>query len=117
LTEAIHTPFMQDRYLSIENAKYIFNNMKDFGNEITFKPNGIIEQRAQFVLQKARDLLKEIEKKGLFQALSEGIFAGIKRPIDGGRGLNGVIVKDPKYYNPFIDRMKDYLQLTNEEAN
>lgn len=27
-TEAIHTPFMSDRYLSIENAKYIFGNMK-----------------------------------------------------------------------------------------
>ncbi|MDE5704196.1 MAG: lysine 5,6-aminomutase subunit alpha, partial [Bacteroidales bacterium] len=27
-TEAIHTPFMSDRFLSIENAKYIFNNMK-----------------------------------------------------------------------------------------
>ena len=27
-TEAIHTPFMSDRYLSIENARYIFNNMK-----------------------------------------------------------------------------------------
>ena len=30
-TEAIHTPFMSDRYLSIENAKYIFGNMKNIG--------------------------------------------------------------------------------------
>ncbi|MBR6491591.1 MAG: lysine 5,6-aminomutase subunit alpha, partial [Bacteroidales bacterium] len=30
-TEAIHTPFMSDRYLSIENARYIFNNMYDIG--------------------------------------------------------------------------------------
>lgn len=37
LTEAIHTPFMSDRALSIENAKYIFNNMEDFGNDIEFK--------------------------------------------------------------------------------
>ena len=33
-TEAIHTPFMSDRYLSIENARYIFNNMKDIGEEM-----------------------------------------------------------------------------------
>ena len=33
-TEAIHTPFMSDRYLSIENAKYIFNNLKDIGEEV-----------------------------------------------------------------------------------
>ena len=32
-TEAIHTPFMSDRYLSIENARYIFNNMKNIGDE------------------------------------------------------------------------------------
>ncbi|MBQ4222055.1 MAG: lysine 5,6-aminomutase subunit alpha, partial [Bacteroidales bacterium] len=36
-TEAIHTPFMSDRYLSIENARYIFNNMKDIGEEVEFK--------------------------------------------------------------------------------
>ena len=34
LTEAVHTPFMSDRYLSIENAKYIFNNMKSIGDEM-----------------------------------------------------------------------------------
>ena len=38
-TEAIHTPFMSDRYLSIENARYIFNNMKNIGDEVVFKEN------------------------------------------------------------------------------
>lgn len=37
LTEAIHTPFMSDRALSIENARYIFNNMADLGDELQFK--------------------------------------------------------------------------------
>ncbi|MBR5099672.1 MAG: lysine 5,6-aminomutase subunit alpha, partial [Bacteroidales bacterium] len=36
-TEAIHTPFMSDRYLSIENARYIFNNLRDIGEEVEFK--------------------------------------------------------------------------------
>ena len=31
LTEAIHTPFMSDRALSIENAQYIFRTMKHLG--------------------------------------------------------------------------------------
>ena len=35
LTEAIHTPFMSDRALSIENAQYIFRTMKDLGDELT----------------------------------------------------------------------------------
>ena len=42
LTEAIHTPFMSDRALSIENAQYIFRTMKDLGDELTYKEGGII---------------------------------------------------------------------------
>ncbi len=106
LTEAIHTPFMSDRALSIENAQYIFRTMKDFGNELTFKEGGIIETRAAEVLDKATDLLGEIEKLGLFGTLERGIFADIKRMRDGGKGLNGVVQKDSVYFNPFIELMK-----------
>lgn len=105
LTEAIHTPFMSDRALSIENAQYIFNTMKDLGSELTFKNDGIIVNRAQTVLREATDLLKDIEKIGIFKTLEQGIFAGIKRPVDGGKGLNGVFEKDAKYFNPFIELM------------
>jgi len=109
LTEAIHTPFMQDRFLSIENAKYVFNTMHDLGDEIAFKSGGIIQQRAQLVLKKATQMLKELESKGLFTALSEGIFAGVKRPMDGGKGLKGVFLKEKNYFNPFIDIMAEEL--------
>ena len=106
MTEAIHTPFMSDRALSIENAQYIFRTMKDLGSELTYKENGIIRNRANEVLTKATDLLKEIEKLGLFTTIEKGIFADVKRPKDGGKGLNGVVVKDDKYFNPFIEVMK-----------
>ena len=106
MTEAIHTPFMSDRALSIENAQYIFRTMKDLGDELTFKEGGIIRARANEVLTKATELLKEIEKLGLFTTLEKGIFADVKRPKDGGKGLNGVVVKDEKYFNPFIEAMK-----------
>ncbi|OQY42709.1 MAG: D-lysine 5,6-aminomutase subunit alpha, partial [Fusobacteriia bacterium 4572_74] len=105
MTEAIHTPFMSDRALAIDNAKYIFKNMKDFGSEITFKKDGIIVNRAKEVLEKGRDLIKEIETTGMFDTLQKGKFAGIKRPIDGGKGLNGVFVKDTTYFNPFMELM------------
>lgn len=105
LTEAIHTPLMSDRALSIENAKYIFNNMESLGEEITFKPNGIMQKRADKVLNDAYSLIKEIEEQGLFTTLQKGIFAGVKRPIDGGKGLDGVIKKESRYYNPFIELM------------
>jgi beta-lysine 5,6-aminomutase alpha subunit len=106
MTEAIHTPFMSDRALAIENAQYIFRTMKDFGSEITFRDGGIIQSRAQEVLRKAADLLAQIEQQGMFATLEKGTFADIRRPMDGGKGLDGVVVKDHAYFNPFIALMK-----------
>lgn len=107
LTEAIHTPFMHDRYLAIENAKYVMNNARSLGDEITFKSGGIIQKRAEEVLSKAVMLLEEIAKLGLFKAIERGYFADIKRPFNGGKGLEGVIIKDQSYYNPFAEIMKN----------
>lgn len=106
ITEAVHTPFMSDRYLAIENARYIFNNMKSIGEDVEFKNGGIIQSRAQQVLDQALDLLMQIEREGLFNALEKGIFADVKRPKNGGKGLNGVAEKGENYRNPFIELMK-----------
>lgn len=106
LTEAIHTPFMSDRYLAIENAKYIFNNMNAIGEEMEYKKDGLIQQRAKTVLENAITLLDQVNQYGLFEALQKGIFADIKRPITGGKGLAGVSRKGEGYYNPFINLMK-----------
>jgi D-Lysine 5,6-aminomutase alpha subunit. len=106
LTEAIHTPFMSDRALAIENAQYIFRTMKHLGEELEFKQGGRIQARSAEVLEKATTLLGDIENLGLFATLEKGIFADIKRPKDGGKGLAGVVEKAPEYLNPFIDPMK-----------
>ncbi len=106
MTEAIHTPFMSDRFLSIENAQYVFNNMKNIGDEVEFKKDGMMQKRAQKVLDDATLLLERIDKESLFDALEKGIFADIKRPKNGGKGLAGVFEKDAHYYNPFITLMK-----------
>lgn len=105
LTEAIHTPHMHDRYLSIENAQYIFNNARHLGDEVEFKQDGIIQKRAQKVLADADALLHEVEKDGLFHTIEQGKFGGVKRAKDGGKGLEGVCVKDENYFNPFIPLM------------
>ena len=106
MTEAIHTPFMSDRALSIENARYIFNNMRSIGEEIEFKKDGMIQKRASEVLEKAAVLLQSIEAEGLFATLEQGKFGGVKRSRTGGKGLDGVVTKDDKYINPFIDLMR-----------
>lgn len=105
LTEAIHTPFLQDRALAIENAKYVFSNMKDMGSEIEFKKDGIIQKRAQTVLADSVQMLKEIEETGLTNCIAEGKFAEVKRTMTSGKGLEGVVKKDDQYFNPFIELM------------
>lgn len=102
LTEAIHTPFMSDRALAIDNARYVATSMADFGSDIEFRQGGIMEQRANEVLDLALDLLQNIRKDGLFRTLEEGRFAGVKRPFEGGKGLSGVVTKEDQYLNPFI---------------
>ncbi len=104
-TEAIHTPFMSDRYLSIENAKYIFSNMKSIGEEMEFKKDGIIQNRVKEVLNNTIDTLEVLVQDGLFKALEQGKFGDVKRPIDGGKGLAGVAPKGDNYFNPFVELM------------
>lgn len=57
------------------------------------------------MLKDAYQLLKEIEKRGLFKTLEMGAFGGIKRSLDGGKGLQGVVEKHVDYFNPFIELM------------
>lgn len=113
LTEAVHTPFMSDRYLAIDNAKYIQNNMAGFYDEIEFKQGGIIQKRAEKVLNEATDLLKVIETTDIFDAIEKGTFAGIKRMKDGGKGLQGVVKKEENYQNPILDQMVKHLRGEN----
>jgi len=105
LTEAIHTPFMSDRSLAIENAKYVFRTMEGLADEIQFTPGGKIEARAQIVLKRATDLLAEINQYKLFSAIEKGVFANISRSRYGGKGLEGVVKKSPSYWNPFAEKM------------
>lgn len=105
LTEANHTPHLHDRALAIENAKYIFNNCQDIGEEVTFKPGGMIQRRAQQVLADAVTLLAQIESDGLYKTIEEGKFGGVKRSRTGGKGLQGVFRKGAGYMNPFIALM------------
>jgi beta-lysine 5,6-aminomutase alpha subunit len=110
MTEAIHTPFISDRALALDNAAYIEKAFKDFGDEIEFNPNGKIVKRAHEVLNHAHELLETIKKEGLFTSLSLGRFAEIKRESHRGKGLSGVFKKDQDYQNPILDRLLEALK-------
>jgi beta-lysine 5,6-aminomutase alpha subunit len=101
LTEALHTPFLHDRWLAIDQAKTLRANARHLGEEISFAPGGRVETRAAEVLAGAERTLERVAGKGLLAALEEGVFAATRRPPDGGRGLDGVVRKEPGYANPF----------------
>jgi beta-lysine 5,6-aminomutase alpha subunit len=107
LTEAIHTPFMQDRALALENAKYVMDNMADLSDEITFCPDGVIVKRARQVLDETIEFLEGVAKTGLMESMEQGAFADIKRPRDMGKGLEGLVKKGSDYWNPVEESIKE----------
>jgi beta-lysine 5,6-aminomutase alpha subunit len=113
LTEAIHTPFMMDRYIALDNAKYVMNNMESLYDEMEFKKDGIIVGRAHEVLDRTLSFLGEVEGKGLLDSIAEGLFADVKRPKDGGKGLEGLVKKDESYWNPIEASLKAGLGLSD----
>jgi beta-lysine 5,6-aminomutase alpha subunit len=111
LTEAIHTPHVHDRYLAIKNAKYVFGSARHLGEDVVFRPDGIIQRRAAQVLDDTTRTLEYVRDRGLMDAMGEGIFAGIARAAEGGRGLDGVVARSGNYWNPFEEAMSEQLGL------
>ncbi|HEX3466664.1 MAG TPA: lysine 5,6-aminomutase subunit alpha [Candidatus Elarobacter sp.] len=106
LTEAIHTPFVGDRALALENARYVMGTARHLGDELEIVPGGKIERRAREVLGGAVRILDLVAERGLMRAIEDGTFADVHRARDGGRGYDGVFVKAPDYWNPFADALR-----------
>lgn len=106
MTEAMHTPHMGDRALSLENARYVMKNARSLGEEIRFKEGGIIQSRAQDVLAESVALLEKVSEDGMFETLARGTFADVFRPTDGGKGLGGVYLRAADYYNPLEEELR-----------
>jgi beta-lysine 5,6-aminomutase alpha subunit len=105
-SEAIHNPLLMDRYLSLKAARYAFGSALHLGEEITFKKDGIMEQRARQVLDETVQLLEEVQSKSIWKAISEGVFADVKRTKTGGKGYAGVVERSPQYLNPFLTALE-----------
>lgn len=102
-SEAIHTPLLMDRYLSLKGARYVFGAAKHLGDEIQWKPGGIVERRAREVLDSAHELLKEVRRDSIWDAIGRGAFGDVKRTRTGGKGYAGVVERHPDYVNPILE--------------
>ena len=103
MTEGIHTPFLSDRDLAIQNARYMIRTARHVADEWWPPHEGRIRARARQVLEEAVEHLRRVESMGLFAAIEAGEFADTSRPVDGGHGLDGVVETDEEYFNPFLD--------------
>jgi beta-lysine 5,6-aminomutase alpha subunit len=100
MTEGIHTPFLADRDLALENVRYVRQAAGRLGDSFRPEPDGFVARRAREVLAEAVGLLGRIGDEGLLAAIADGTFGVTKRPADGGRGLDGVIERAEGYVNP-----------------
>jgi beta-lysine 5,6-aminomutase alpha subunit len=100
MTEGIHTPFLSDRDLALENVRYVRAAAGRLGESFRPEPDGFVATRAREVLGEASGLLRRICDEGLLNAIADGTFGVTRRPPDGGRGPEGVVKKAPEYFNP-----------------
>ena len=105
MTEGIHTPFLSDRDLALENAEYVFGGAATLAGEISFEAGGHVQRRAAQVLEECRQMLRKVADIGMFDAIEAGMFADTVRTRTGGKGLEGVVVKEAGYANPIADEL------------
>ena len=106
MTEGIHTPFLSDRDLALDNSRYVFGGAKALAGELVFEKGGAVERRANQVLEETRQMLRKVAEIGMFQAIEAGMFADTVRTPTGGKGLEGVVRRRDGYINPIFDELE-----------
>jgi beta-lysine 5,6-aminomutase alpha subunit len=114
MTEAVVTPWLSDRDLALQNVRYVMNAAGGLHEDFHPAPDGFIARRANQVLAEAVELLGRIatdsDAEGdppLLAAIADGTFGLMRRPADGGRGLDGVARKADGFYNPATELLEE----------
>jgi beta-lysine 5,6-aminomutase alpha subunit len=105
-SEAVHNPLLMDRYLSLKATRYVYGACRHLGDEIEFKKDGIVARRAAQVLGEAHDLLVEVDRESIWEAIGKGAFADVKRTRTGGKGYAGVVERAKDYVNPLLEALE-----------
>jgi len=114
MTEAVVTPWLSDRDLALRNVRYVLDAAGRLREDFHPSADGVIATRARQVLGESIDLLTRIAAEpgashgaGLLDAIADGTFGLMKRPADGGKGLEGVAEKSAAYVNPATDLLEE----------
>ncbi|WP_424533753.1 lysine 5,6-aminomutase subunit alpha [Sphaerisporangium viridialbum] len=107
MTEGIHTPWLSDRDLALENVRYVRRAVGALHEDFVPAPGGFTVERARQVLSETVDLLDRVCDGSLLTAIAQGTFGVTRRPPDRGRGLEGVIRQGDAYYNPATEILEE----------
>jgi beta-lysine 5,6-aminomutase alpha subunit len=109
MTEAVVTPWISDRDLALQNVRYVLGAAGNLHEDFHPPADGFIASRARQVLGESVELLEQIidHDNGLLDAIGDGTFGLMRRPADGGKGLDGVAAKSSSYYNPATEILED----------
>lgn len=114
MTEGIVTPFLADRDLALRNLAYVRNATAGLAEDFRPPRQGYLARRAAAVLDEAVTLLDRIAAEGLLPAIAAGTFGVTRRPADGGRGQEGVWVREAGYANPAEELLESGLGLRRD---
>jgi beta-lysine 5,6-aminomutase alpha subunit len=103
MTEAMHNPFLMDRYVALKSADYVHRAWRSMASELRLREGGVVERRADETLGRALALLEEVARDGLVKAIGRARFGDVARAEDGGKGLSGVVERAPGYFNPLLE--------------
>ena len=107
MTEAVVTPFLSDRDLALQNARYVLTAAGGLTEDFHPPRDGFIQTRAREVLGESVQLLERIVDDGLLDAIGDGTFGLMRRPADRGKGLEGVLEKAEGYDNPAVTLLEE----------
>ena len=107
MTEAMHNPFLMDRYAALKAADYVHRAWRSMGGELRLRTGGVVERRADETLGRALELLEEVAQDGLMKAIGRARFGDVARQEDGGKGLAGVVERAPGYFNPLLELLEE----------
>jgi len=103
MTEGIHTPWLSDRDLALENVRYVRDACGALAEDFVPRPDGFVVQRAKQVLEESVDLLERSCDDTLLTAIADGTFGVTRRPADAGKGLDGGVERAEDYFGPALD--------------
>ena len=91
MTEGIHTPFLSDRDLALENVRYVRAGRGPAGRELPARARRVRRAARSAGARRGGGPAAPDHGEGLLNAIADGTFGVTRRPADGGRGLDGVI--------------------------